>query len=74
MSNLLKSFLAIGAVFLTSLGLMSVFGVISDDHLSSMAGKIMLGLGVLLACAVVLKLLGSSSGGGSSGSEPPPIL
>lgn len=63
---------AIAAMCLTIMGLLTVFGVITTETLSFGAGRIMLGVGVLLAAALVFKALGF--GQKSNDAEPPPTL
>lgn len=75
MKSVFGSFVALATVFLILFGLLSVFEVFPTGVLGTWAGKFMLGLGVLLAGALVLKGIGASSPGkNGKDEEPPPVL
>ncbi|MBX9766422.1 MAG: hypothetical protein K2X47_04045 [Bdellovibrionales bacterium] len=70
--NFVKLIFAIAAFSLTAIGVASVFGMISSEHLSEGIGKILLGLGVILVGGLAVKSLSANQD--SSGGEPPPVL
>ncbi len=73
MSTLVRIFGAIAIICTAVLGLGFVSGYISEEFFRQNSLQLLLGLGVLFAAAVGLKLL-SAGRGDSRDTEPPPTL